>query len=65
MWNRHSKLQASGKITLIEFIKARSLSLTITLGYTFAPVLKNNPHSFSKVLMKLFSRSVNNKTKAK
>jgi len=61
MWNLHSKLQAYGKITLIAFIRARSISLTITLGYT-SP-LKNNPRNLCKSQMKLFSRSLDIKIK--
>ena len=60
--NRHNMLVASGKTTLIAFIRARSLSLTITWGYTSS--LKNNPLSLCNDHMKLFSRSVDNNTKA-
>jgi len=44
------------------FIKVRSLSLTITVGYT--SLLKNNPVNLCKAQVKLFSRSVDIKTKA-
>ena len=62
MCNLHSKLQASIKTSLIVFIRARSLSLTITSGYT-SP-LKNNPRNLCKSQMKLFSRSLDIRIKA-
>ena len=42
------------------FIIVRSLSLTVTVGYTSA--LKNNHRNLCKAQVKLFSRSVDIKT---
>jgi len=62
MWNLHNKLQASGKTTSMAFIRAKSLSLKITVGYTSR--LKNNPFNLYKAQMKLFWHSIAIKTNA-
>ena len=55
MWNRQREFVALGNIILMSFIKARSLSQTMTLG----PIcdVKSDPLNFCSACMKFFSFS--------